>query len=240
MLGNFFWHFIFSDIIGDDLSPQEKFDKIYGEICEEYKSRQTPSQFTALDIGHFCDAESPAGAFPFLRGKAGQCRHLVPIMREVFLKYARRGVDYKEHMIRIIHNLNVFYECILSKDARGFYHFVYPAEIVTRIRDSIDKILLHYSFLTRVSAATRPPRFLWNFTPKFHHLYHIGEMSQWTSMRLAWTYNNEDFMSDVQHLGESHRHALVASRRSVGMAQSYLLGRALAMHFRSLGDIQEV
>eukprot|EP00959_Pyramimonas_sp_CCMP1952_P395578 8288690-Pyramimonas_sp.AAC.1 len=44
-------------------------------------------------------------------------------------------------------------------------------------------------------------------------------------------------MGLVQGLGESNRHGLIAAKRSVGIAQNYIAGRSLRMHFDSLGRL---
>ena len=129
---------------------------------------------------------------------------------------------------------------MLRKDAYGDYYSVYPERVVRAIREAIETALMHDSFLCKTCAEMCPPRMLWNMTQKLHDMWHIGEQAEFSSLRVMWTYNNEDFMGKVQSLGEANRHGLIAARRSVGIAQNYVMGRSLEMHFRMLGPLLQV
>ena len=214
-----------------------KMERVADKIYSHYRRMQTPSQFTRIDFGDFCDPSGPGNDFPNLGGKAGQIRHLVPILHIIWNEAARPNVSYDMHIGRMLEALKDFYEGILSKDVDGDYYFVYPQAITDKIRNCIDLVLLHYAYLCRTAADMVPPRMLWNMVSKFHHTWHAGEQAEWTSLRAMWCYNNEDFMGLVQGLGEANRHGLIAAKRSIGIGQNYVIGRSLEMYFKGLGPL---
>ena len=236
VLGNVLWHLTFTDIMGG-MSPQAKFEKVAELIDEEYTSRKTPSQFTSMDISMFCDPGNPRSAFPLLRGKAANTRHLVPILKDIWARFARADIDYEQHVLVVLINLSRVYELVSAKDTEGRRYYVYPAAIHSDLVSAIDRMLLHLAYLCTTCADLSPPRLLWNFTPKVHHAWHVGAQAKWTSLRLMWTYNNEDFMGHVQCLGEAQRHGLKAAERSAKMAEAYLLSRSLRIRQARLGAL---
>ena len=233
ILGNTLWHLVFTDVMGPG-SAKHKFDEVATMINDEYRKRDTSSQFTNLDMAMFCDCEHPQATFPYLKGKAGNTRHLAPILRDIWCKVASKEVAYEQHICRVLTNLCVVYASVGERDASGDRYFTYPVAVSDAIISAIDKLCLHYAFLCKTCADMSPARLLWNMPPKFHHGLHSGQQSRWATFRSTWTYNNEDFMAHVQVLGEAHRHSLKAAHRSAKMAECYLLGRSLRMHITAL------
>ena len=173
ILGNLIFHLVFTDVMGVG-TPQKKLDIVACLINDEYTKRKTVSQFSTLDIAMFCDPEQPRGHFPYLKGKAGNTRHLAPIVRDIWLSKARKEVPYEQHIGRVLTNVCTIYEKISAKDAAGKRYFVYPPDVHDDIVKAIDNMPLHYSFLCKTCSDVSPPRMLWNMPPTFHHGWHLG------------------------------------------------------------------
>ena len=203
-------------------SPDDNMQKIWDLIDDEYKARDTETQYSSITVSMFvADLKSPFANFPFLRGKAAEKRHLIPIMCQIYKKYLRPGNDEDKHVFLILKNMSSFYECRLPDKQ------VLPDEIVLKLRGHIDKVLYHYS---KVSAdATAEKKILWNLVPKFHAMWHIGYQAQYQNPRLAWAYGGEDFVGKMQIIGQAARHGLAAHKRSLSMTVNYILGMTLML-----------
>ena len=57
---------------------------VWDRICDVYRAHMTPTQFTRIELEHFTDPTSPNATFPELSGKAGEKRHLLPVLLGAF------------------------------------------------------------------------------------------------------------------------------------------------------------
>ena len=72
--------------------------------------------------------------------------------------------------------------------------------------------------------------FLFNFVPKNHYLFHIADLGQHMSPKLAWCYQGEDLMHKVKVLAQGSFRGTSAKILGNKVVSKYLLGlsRALA------------
>ena len=118
------------------------------------------------------------------------------------------------------------YASIDYKHAHGGHPSILPDVQVAKLHKSIDRLLVHYSYLRDVVTKCDEPKLLCNVAPKFHHLYHLGQAALHCNPRLAWTYSNEDWMSLVKRLGEAYRHGIALCHRSLPMMRAWASGEA--------------
>ena len=64
-----------------------------------------------------------------------------------------------------------------------------------KLLEIVDGFLIYYHWM--VQDALNTGKILFNFTPKFHMLWHLAHMSQWINPRLTWCYSFEHFVGSV-------------------------------------------
>lgn len=229
--GNVLWHFCFTDLL-PGRNPQEKLYRIWAEIDGEYSSQQTSTTLGGLHLHNFCDPASPGSDYPLLKVKAAEARHLVPILSVIWARHCREDIEYEQHISRVLGHLTTFYRRVDWKDERGCHPRYLPNDVVDELQAAIDKCLAHYCFLRGQALAMTPRRLLWNFVPKHHHWWHLGQESRWMSPRLTWTYNNEDWVGHMSLIGGACRHAVIPAKRSGPIVQNYILGSCMRTLFR--------
>ena len=224
LLGNVLWHLCYTDILGPG-TPQERLDRVKAYVFGEYSTRSTGTQFSNIDLGMFTNEENPAAARPFLKGKAAENRHLVPILRDLWRSAARN--TYEDHVTQCLEHLSIYYEILDYKLADGSYPLYLPTNLQESFTTAVDSFLMHYNWL--YSWALGRGRELWHYVPKFHYMWHQTDQAKYMNPRAARCYVNEDFMGVAQKLGVANRHAVVAAKRSKGMCVHYIYGLGLKL-----------
>jgi hypothetical protein len=228
--GNVLWHLIYTDMVGG--GPDQNMTTVLGMINEEYRTNDVKYQFGEITQSLFCDPSKPAASFPETGGKAAENRHLVPVLLTIWRRYRRAGRDYEETIERVLECLADFYQILDFRDDAGEHPMFLPVAQVRALRVCIDKLLVFYTSLTRI--AGRAKKLLWNLTPKFHYMWHLGLESEFLTPRLVWNYANEDWVGRMSTIGCSTRHGLVAAKRSGKIAEKWCMGLALRMHHARL------
>ena len=93
VLGNTIWLFCFTGVL--PMGVADKMGFIWGRICDIYRERQTPSQFSHLDINSFTDPNSPNSNYPLLSGKGAELRDLLLIVLSLCTEFCRKKLEYE-------------------------------------------------------------------------------------------------------------------------------------------------
>ncbi len=64
---------------------------VWDRICDVYRA-----MFTWIELEHFTDPTSPNATFPELSGKAGEKRHLLPVLLGAF-RELKNDTGYEHH-----------------------------------------------------------------------------------------------------------------------------------------------
>ena len=237
LLGGFLWLLCYSDLLGRK-TAQQKLDQVWKEVNIEY-GKQPPgiTKLTKINLKSFCDPDRPKAEFPKLKAKAAQARHLVPVMHRVFLKFlpGRRLEDAQEthqHLAKCLEYMAEFYKCLNYKDASGRYPFILPGDVLSTLRSSVGKFLIHYTHAARACADKK--LMLFNMVSKFHQLYHIAHDAHLLNPRFIWTYAEESWVGRIAKLGASRGHGKTAAMRSFDICLGWLTGQTLRLYFNSL------
>ena len=207
----------------------------FGKIQAEYKARQTSTQFNNLRLSMICDPDAPGSDFPYLRGKAAENRHLLPILTTLWQEKHRKDNVYERHILKAMENLETFYTILDSKDEDGKHYHHLPSNLVFDLRVAIDLFLTHWENARIIATAPAHNQTLWPVFPKHHKMWHIGFESQFESPRTAMCFGGEDFIRMQKNIAHSVRHGVALHERSKSITQNYLLGLSLKMT-RSRGD----
>ena len=82
--GNVLWLLCY-ELLGN--IHQANIAQVWGEVQQLYKERDTSAQLCFLSIRQFCNPDSPNVAYPLLKGKGADNRHLIPILLVIWRKH---------------------------------------------------------------------------------------------------------------------------------------------------------
>ena len=230
ILGNAFFRLTYGGMVALP-TLKARVVMVWSMVQAEYKKKKELIQVHKLALSSFCDDTKPYSDYPLAKGKGAEMRHLAPITRIVFASFVRAGDSEDEHMLRVLTHLAEIYSVIDYKGPDGNPPSVWPEDVVRDFQLSIERMLVHYSFLHGVAARTTPARLLYNVVPKFHHLWHLGQQALYTNPRIGWTYSNEDWMGLIQRVGMAYRHGVAMSHRSGPMVRAWALGQAVTLKY---------
>ena len=231
VLANAYWKLVYGGMVAGP-TAKDRIDLVWGLVQEEYRKTKENIQIHRPGLSSFCDPRSPHADYPLMKGKGAEMRHLAPVTRIVWDRFARPDVPEDMHMSRVLQYLTQIYQVIDYKREDGLPPPVLPESVVLDLQRSIDRLLVHYSFLhDRAATAEAKARLLFNLVPKFHHLYHLGQEALYTNPRLGWTYSNEDWMSLIQRVGQAYRHGVPMSTRAGPMLRAWAVGQAVSLKY---------
>ena len=161
-------------------------------------------------------------------------KHLISIIKAIWEKHARKEIDYEQHILRMLQSLSDYYACLDTTDEFGKVPRHLEEPIVTKLQKSVQTFLLHYNVLTVTSLGLNQK--LWHQVYKCHWGWHIGYEAKFQNPRIVQCYINEDLIDTLCTVANSCRHGIVPAKRSHTMAQKYIMGKSLMMHFRLTGS----
>jgi hypothetical protein len=156
-------------------------------------------------------------AYPELKGKAAQNRHLLPVLLQVCAALTHgQHLTEPKHVKRLeaLQFINHFYELI-----SGHGHFL-PRGVATEVLATMEGFLLRQNWLNVHYTATLGVR-QYNVTFKSHLLWHSAEQARWFNPRTGWCYREESFMGKVGKLVRSCVFGLGPLRAPMRVAQKW-------------------
>jgi len=199
--------------------------ELYGELGIAHSNR-----ITKLSKENFTNSGKPHKVFPCLRGiKARETRYLVPVAlalcQEFENTFGSIGSDVEWHYCRhrtlCCKALLQFYSAI---DSGGM--FLDGAQ-QTKVKQSIDHFLLHYSWLAK--AASSQGQYKWSIVPKFHYAAHIPEQSLYINPRKTWAYGGEAMVGLIARLAASCMRGTANVSVPLSLMKKYKLGMHIAL-----------
>ena len=182
-------------------TPEANCIFVFNRIKVLYARDKTPCRYANLFLNMFCVMSklptSPTGAFPCLKGRAAECRHIGKAILEIWREHMNASIP--QHVqIRIALEKSVNIERILDENPRTFR---FTDETGIEFKDSIFTFLVMFHALASFYASPAGgPLMLFNVTIKAHYLAHIGIMGVHMNPRLSWCYSGEDFMHHARRL----------------------------------------
>eukprot|EP00969_Alexandrium_andersonii_P030409 1326228-Alexandrium_andersonii.AAC.1 len=161
-------------------------------------------------------------AFPCLKAKAAEARSLLFVMQDVCVALGT-PTDKAKHRLAAVASLCAMYRVFLTGPV------VLPEEGAKAALEHCEAFLLHYNWL--LHSSLHKGDLLYNFTFKFHHLWHISHLSAYLNPVATWCYKYEDFMGK---LVQSAKACLAGSPMEIvgnKCMENYLLVLELSFRF---------
>ena len=164
--------------------------QVWLAIRSGYETARTTNRVNRLERSMFSRRDD----FPCFKGKAGETRSLLFILRDICRQWSD-GSDWHDHRCRCLDSLCAMYSVLMNAS-------LFPTK--DESRDALmlyDNFLLHHNWLLKRSLTHNKRRYGFYF--KFHHCWHIVHQSQWLNPCHTWCYEFEDFMSQVVAAGRA-------------------------------------
>ena len=171
-------------------SPDENAQVLWSTIKRYYKDHGVEAQLGDLRCSMYVPKK--ATAFPELKAKAAEVRHLAEAMHALCLEYMDDATEVHKQM-KLLTKLAVTMESIMDeyKD-----EFVLPPEAAATFKESA------YGFCGLTTQLGHhfhaQGHRLFNYTIKFHYLCHLGDAAAFWNPRKSWCYAGEDLMHKVK------------------------------------------
>ena len=156
---------------------------------ELYKERKTPNRYGKMTLNMFKPA---AGGYPMLRGKAGQIKHVTPILLAIWEEGMGPDPDDLE--------LTVSMALKASRDA-DFILDDHPN--VPRLPPDVAEAFFQHTILycqLNSKLHNWKELRLFNITQKIHIMVHAGLRAKDLNPRYGWCFMGEDFMNKSRQL----------------------------------------
>jgi len=173
------------------------------------------------------NTDAPYKDFPYLKAKASETKHLVPIIVEL-IQSTQDGTAEAQHKLQAAQAIHQF--CKLLDTAGP----VPTEEEATSARDSMQRFLTHYTALH--VWADRAEKKLFHVVPKFHMAWHMAQRFRFLNPRYAWTFKCEDYVGKISKLA----HGCTYGTARMSVSQSICSKYRWCMHLRlSRGDFMD-
>ena len=176
---------------------------------------------------HTITAEMIDGAsdYPYLTIKSNESRHLVKPMLDLLQRKCNPPNLKERHLINAYEQLNRMNEIVDQGP------LILTENESSRLLDACDGFLLHYNWLCDKSM--HDGDYAFNFTNKFHELWHICHFGKYMNPRATWCYAFEDFVKHIRKVGVQCVCATPMHLVQEKIADNYLRGMScdLAPHY---------
>lgn len=179
------------------------------------------SQYTNLTLNMFTHSQSTRADYPKLRGRAVEATHVVPALLFVVKQHMCNDTPLHKHMCACMKQLLTF-DQLLDENASMFM----TAAESTKLNNTIDAFLVHYSLCANVASAQH--QMLFNVTITCHYLIHVGEQSVYIHPRAGACVIDEDFVKGVKHMSRNCGAGTTAYKAVLKIVEHYSYG----LHFR--------
>lgn len=193
--------------------PEAILANIWQRIKELYTQHAVAgTRLANLHLKMFVDPNAPFRQPPFLKTKAGETKHLLPIVACI----AHERDDGSPEAGRL---------CIVLDAMVALTKLFDEAAVVPSATDSQQAKSYMKTFLTEAQwlrdFAAAQDRKLWHIVPKFHMAEHMVEQFEHLNCSAVWTFKSEDFVGRV---------AKVAHSVSFGVAARLLSQKIMAKY----------
>ena len=192
--GSVIWMLVFRVMAG---SATTNMEALWAQITQCYSEFGTSAQYSSLTMSSFCEPKSPSSHYPKLKGKAAEVKSLSAVLRKVWA--ANMNPESPEHklVLALLDNQLALQRIIDEHAGELFLASGKADELLTRIKE----FLLIYTKLGHYAGERGD--LLWNMTPKFHWLYHLGQRARYMSPRRAACWLDEDYVGKCKKVAHA-------------------------------------
>lgn len=165
-----------------------------------------------------------SSAFPVLKGKAGEIRHVAPALLFAFTSFVAEELPEIKLMQLFLHQA-VSLESMLDENA-SIYRL--PGQTQARFEQTMLSFVQINVSLGRIFHP-RGQR-LFNHTIKHHFMCHLAHISRRINPHLGWCYAGEGFMHRVKLIMQSSQRGAAAGVVVPKAMLKYAAGLGLSLH----------
>ena len=186
------------------------------------KVHQTTSRFSEIKLSMYVNA---GGAFPVLKGKAAELRHLPPALCHAFSTCCTSPRASVEDLMLMLLQSAVKIEAIMDEHSEE-YRLPSKAQ-----REFEDAIYLFFQSNTFLGQEFHPKGVgLFNHVVKYHYMLHLAHISRFINPRLGLCYAGEDFMHITKGIAQASQKGTPPALVSKKAMIKYAKGLSLQMH----------
>jgi len=207
--------------------PASNMRQVWQEISKAYTDFKSECQYTNLELSSFCDHERPLASYPKLKGKGAEAKDLAAPLLAVWKKLKRQRNKLDDITQRALGHQVALQQVLSEYTCDPFL----PMDKVATFRDHIDGFLQNYTLLANDADSRGLLR--WNIAPKFHYLWHLGEISKYLNPRRGNTMMDEGFVGVIKEIVRACAHGTESHNVPRSVVYNYRWG----LHFLSVyGD----
>lgn len=165
-------------------SPAVNLDQVWAHICQYYTDNHVATQFSQIRVDSFYETNS----YPELKDKGAEVKDLVPALLFVWLQFMDIGTESHRSVKDMLEGKCLMQD-ILSNNKEEMFLPTPDAQLSAK---TISEVLIKCSLLA--SIADEGKLLLWNITPKFHYLFHLGQEARYLNPRKGCTFLDESWM----------------------------------------------
>lgn len=176
------------------VSPDQKLSVIWQACQEHYKHSNPTTRLTNLWMKSFTDPERHWQHQPFLKIKASECKHFLPVLTQVCIDCCTDD-PHDLHRMACLQNITAFVSLL---DAAPMFLTEEQADLAMQFATDF---LGHYAWLNQW--AKDNDRCDYHIVPKFHFFMHIAFNARYINPRFTWCFRAEDFVGNISTLALS-------------------------------------
>ena len=223
VIGNCFFDFCQNSLLGTNRA--ERLAWVWDRLRHFYSAARPPSKLDNLTLRMTMDdPDRPYSAFPKLKAKANESRHILPFLLNILddpliARHPDADPEYIHNRRATVLYLCRFYGLIDTPD------MFLSGAAVTEAQECVDCFLLHYNWMTSYAIAHR--RMQWQITIKFHYFKHAGVSLRWLNPKHGSTYPFESYVGAIAKIGRSASYGKPA----------HTIGRFLLQKLRTIAAV---
>ena len=187
--------------------------------------QEHPDVARGKQLGVLKESMLEGSPFPKLHAKAAETKALVKAVSDALLHFADQDASQRpllDAMIAVLedsHAIDVVVDGMNDFNVRPDQAKVLQV-LVHRLNVGTTKLC--HNFIQK-------GQYLFNFLPKNHMLYHIAQLGQHMSPKLAWCYKGEDLMQKVKILAQGSFRGCSPKILGNKVLAKYMVGLAQAL-----------
>ena len=174
------------------VSPARRVELMFRRIQEIYKRLNSGNRLNNLTLKMFLNPSSPHQSRPYLKMKAGECRHLVPVFQQLAHEL-NTGTEYDKNMCHLFDSIAAFDE-LLTKCP------LFPTEAQAKQAcHHMGEFLKTNAWLNENEENDR----MWHIVFKHHMAGHLAQAFHWMNPRFYWCFKAEDCVGRLAKLAHA-------------------------------------
>ena len=163
--------------------------------------------------------------FPKLHAKAAESKALLKPVADALLHFSDQDPTKRDLLNSMVFVLELSHSMdVLIDGVKGFKCTLAQAN---RLGDLVQQMNVAITMLCHTFHSQG--MFYFNFVPKNHYLYHLAELGQHMSPKLAWCFQGEDLMNKIKTLAQGSCRGTPPRKLGNKILGKYLVGVAHAL-----------